>query len=167
MDMSFIAAASSALTVAREISRASIAIRDFNAMAGTVSQLNDQILKAQDALFSHQSQLLAMQQELFQAQEKLRIAEKVIAERGNYELVELSQGVFVYRLKPPPSAGSGVSYHLHYLCQPCFDNGAKAVLYRRETGLGVSHSCPLCKISYQESSTPYRRHVKPDYNPYA
>lgn len=152
MDISYISATITALSTARDIAKTAVGIRDFNAMAATVSQLNDQILKAQDSLFSHQSQLIALQEELREAKERLRLAEKVVEDRGRYQLVELSLGVFVYLSK------SGEREDLagtpHYLCQPCFDVGRKAVLLRDENASAISHVCPLCRVVYLEKKKP-------------
>lgn len=148
MDVSFISATISALSAAKDIGKSAVGIRDFNALATTVSQLNDQILKAQDSLFAHQSQLIALQEELRQAMERLHLAEKVINDRGSYQLFELSAGVFVYRNKLVDGDAQPGIYHL--LCQPCFDVGRKAVLMREETAGGICHVCPLCRVKYLE-----------------
>ena len=156
IDLSLIGAASSALSAARDIGKAAMGLRDFNAVATTISQLNEQIIRAQDALFSHQSQLLALHQELGEAKEKLRVAEKMLEDRGNYELFRLSDGVHVYRLKTNPGIVSATrTNEVHYLCQPCFDAGRKAVLVRVESMLDITHCCPLCKTHYLE------RHLAP------
>jgi hypothetical protein len=157
MDISLITAASGALNAAREIGKAAIGIRDSNQLAVTVSQLNDQILKAQDALFSHQSQLLAIQQELIQTQEKLRQAEKLIKDRGAYHLVALSPGVFVYGSNPVED-GADIQ-PAHYLCQPCFDIGKTGILIRKETAAHITHGCPLCKTEYLEKMKPVQPFV--------
>ena len=158
MDISLIAAASSAISSAREIGKAAIGLRDFNQLAVVMTQLNDQILKAQDSLFSHQTQLLALHEELIQTKEKLRCAEKMMEDRGSYELFPITNGVFVYRNNPGNGSGqSDPTKVLHYLCQPCFDGGKKGVLVRLETPNGVSHTCPLCKTTYVENrSNPQR-----------
>lgn len=149
MDISYISATVVALNAAKDIAKAAVGIRDFNALAATVSQLNEQILKAQDSLFSHQSQLIALQKELGETKERLRLAEKVLEDRGRYELVELSIGVFVYRNKVDD--GEALAGALHLLCQPCFDAGRKAVLMRDESADGsISHVCPLCRVVYVE-----------------
>lgn len=153
MDISYISATVSALNAAKDIARAAVGIRDFNAIAVTVSQLNEQILKAQDSLFSHQSQLIALQEELREAKERLRLAEKVLEDRGRYELVELSLGVFVYRNKV--ADGEALAGALHLLCQPCFDAGRKVVLMREENASAICHTCPSCRVEYLEVKKPY------------
>ncbi len=154
MDFTLIGNAASAIGAAKDIGRALIELRIDAAVAGTVSRLNEQLIKAQDALFAHQAQLLQMQQALFQAEEKLRLAEKMIADRGQYDLVEISPGILVYRAKRGPQIGEGQAMPVHYLCQPCFDAGRKAVLIRTETSFDLTHQCPLCKTHYLETRLP-------------
>lgn len=152
MDISYISATVVALNAAKDIAKAAVGIRDFNALAATVSQLNDQILKAQDSLFSHQSQLIALQEELRETKERLRLAQEVLEDRGRYELVELSRGVFVYRSKGGDREAMAGAHHL--LCQPCFDVGRKAVLMREESASAICHVCPLCRVEYLEKKNP-------------
>ncbi|EXI76523.1 MAG TPA: hypothetical protein PK440_00680 [Candidatus Accumulibacter phosphatis] len=152
MDVSYIGATVSALSAAKDIAKAAVGIRDFNAWATTVSQLNEQILKAQDSLFSHQSQLIALQEELRKAKESLRLAEKLLEDRSRYELVELSAGVFVYRNKVLDVPSATHTEVRHFLCQPCFDAGRKAVLIRHESHTTICHGCPLCHVEYLEST---------------
>ncbi len=172
MDISLIAAASSAISAARDVGKAAVGLRDFNQLAGVIAQMNEQILKAQDSLFAHNAQLLALQNEVFEAREELRKARESLAERGKYALFELSPGVFVYRsradLAPHLSGASnpGCAEPQHYVCQGCFDKGERIVLVRLETAAGFSHQCPQCKTSYPEETfcLPAGR---VDYSPYA
>src|SRR5579875_3881677 len=129
-----------------------IGIRDFNQVAGTVAQINEQLLKAQDSLFVHSANLRELQERYFEAREKISAMEKLIAERGRYSLFEISKGIFVYRAHavehvahdgnpvPPEPA--------HYVCQRCFDSGVKVVL-QRSTFYGlVNLVCSSCKTEY-------------------
>lgn len=158
MDFSMISAAASSITVAKELVKVVIGVRDFNEIAPVVAQLNDQLLKAQDALFSHQAQLLTLQQQHFEATEKLAKAEKALAERGRYALFALSDGVFVYRVNVPPvdsHAGDPIATEpQHYICQPCFDKGIKVVLKRIDNYRSISHYCSDCKQTYLEEKKP-------------
>lgn len=155
MDLSIISAAAASLTAARDLGRAAMGVRDANLIAGTLTQMNDQILRAQDALFSHQAQLLALHEKLAHTQQQLRLAQEVVEQRSRYQLVELSLGVFVYRSKLGKSLATGHGEPLHYVCQPCLDvRGQKAVLIRYESMIEVTHRCPLCQTQYLESTSP-------------
>lgn len=118
--------------------------------------MNDQLLKAQDALFSHNAQLLALQQQLFETTEKLRKAEETIAERGRYSLVDVGGGQWAYRVNIVPTrSGAGeprAAQSAHYVCQPCFDNGRKVILQFGDA-MGINQLwCPVCKTSVSASN---------------
>ena len=152
MDFSVIVSAVSALNSAKELGRAALAIRDFNQFAGAISQINDQLLKAQESLFTHNSQLLDMQQKHLEAREELRNLKETLAERGRYSLVELTKGSFVYRLNVAPSESGTIDpvrpEPVHHLCQPCFDQGVKIVLQRTEFYSIVSLRCSRCSEKF-------------------
>lgn len=132
MDISFISAAVTAMTAAKELGKAALNVRNFNEIAPVITNLNDQLLKAQEALFIHNSQLLNLQQEQFETTKKLRELEEALAERGRYSLFEMADRVFVYRVNIPPVSGNVSdpisSNPMHYICQSCFDKGIKSVL---------------------------------------
>jgi hypothetical protein len=148
MDLSIITAAVSALSAAKELGKAALGVRDFNEVAPVIAQLNDQLLKAQDALFRHNAELLSLQQEQFETAKKLREMEEALTQRGRYSLVELSRGHFAYRVNIAPvnsDVGNPVSAEpLHHVCQPCFDKGVKAVLQRHSFYGAISLDCPIC-----------------------
>lgn len=154
MDFSLIGAAATSLGIAKDLAKAAIGVRDFNAQAATIAQMNEQILKAQDALFIHSANMNELQQKHFETLEKLRAMEKLIAERGRYSLFEISKGVFVYR----SVAGEYVGHDGnpipaqpdHYVCQRCFDKGIKSVLSRSANSYLITHRCTECGTHYLE-----------------
>jgi len=157
MDLSLITAIASAISSAKQLGQAAIGVRDFNEMAPVIAQLNDQLLKAQDAMFKHNSELLVLQQQQFETTEKLRKVEEALAQRGRYTLVELAEGIFVYRVNVAPIAGNvdnpvGTE-PAHHVCQSCFDKGVKAVLQRTVNYGAVSLDCPICKGSFRTGGT--------------
>lgn len=151
MDLSFITAANSALSAAREICKAAIGIRDFNQLATTVAQLNEQILKAQDSLFTLQTQLLTAQEEVMAAKQKNADLEKYISQRDSYSLVEVSLGNFAYRSKKDEiriDLGGEETFAdpAHHICQPCLDvRGHKSVLTMSIVWGTQTYTCPECK----------------------
>ena len=154
MDFSLLAAAGSAITSARELGKAAIGIRDFNQMATTITQINDQLLKAQDGLFAHNAQLNALQQENFCMANRLRELEEKMKERGRYTLVEITDRTFVLGLKDREQLAaenlleSGITEPHHHICQPCFAKGIKSVLQKSVFYGAVSLECPLCKEKF-------------------
>ncbi len=113
--------------------------------------------KMMSQLFEVQAAALQVQNEILLAQQKnaslsrtceelnskIIKLEKQLAERGEYELIEYTQGVFVYKNKPLANTNTPV----HYLCQPCYDNKLnKSVLQ-----LSPNHRmfiCPECGHKY-------------------
>lgn len=149
MDLSLIGAMATAITSAKQLATSALAIRDFNEMAAVVSQLNEQLLKAQESLFSHNTELLGLQQKQFETAEELRKLKEALAERGRYTLFELSDRVFVYQMNVVPALGEASDpvgkEPLHYLCQPCFDKGIKSVLQKYDFYGSISLECKICK----------------------
>jgi hypothetical protein len=161
MDYSLVSAAVTAMSVAKELGKAALGIRDFNEIATVMAQLNDHLLKAQEALFAHNAQLLALQQEQFETTKELREVKEALAQRGRYALVELSDRVFVYRVNVAPIGGDVsdplATEPLHYVCQSCFDKGIKSVLQKHRFYGAVSLTCPVCKGDFPTgTSEPYR-----------
>jgi hypothetical protein len=149
MDYSLISVAATAITTAKELGKAAMGLRDFNQFAVAMSQINEQLLKAQDSLFTHNSQLSELQGQYFEATEKLRKLEEAIRERGRYSLFEICSGNFVYRVNVTPETSNmgnpSTAEPLHYLCQPCFDKGVKAVLGKTRFMSGPDcQLCPSC-----------------------
>lgn len=160
MDLSLISVIASAIGSAKELGKAALGVRDFNEMAPVIHQLNDHLLKAQDAMFRHNTELLTLQQEKFETTEELRKLKEALADRGRYTLFELSDRVFVYRMNVSP-VGSHVGDPVspqpqHDICQPCFDKGIKAVL-KKHSRLGrVSLVCPHCEdLSWTGETEPF------------
>lgn len=153
MDYGLISVAATAITTAKELGKAAIGLRDFNQVAVAMSQINEQLLKAQDSLFSHNAQLMGLQQENFEAREELRKLKEALAERGRYSLFELSKGHFVYRMNVTPdqsrTSNPSSSEPLHYICQPCFDSGRKVVLQKYTVmGTDCGLNCSVCKTQF-------------------
>ena len=131
MDVPSLTAVMTSLSLAKEGVSAAIGLRDFNASAAALAGVNDQLLKAQEGLFVYGARLAELQGKLAEANEELTELKRVRAERDNYALFELREGIFVYQRKPSanPSEGSRDAVEpTHYLCQGCFDQGKKFVL---------------------------------------
>ena len=134
MDVTQMGIVATSLGVARDISRALLGIRDFNLVAENVAALNDQLLKAQDALLAHNTLLFQLQNEKFETAKQLRELQETLSERGRYTLVDLGKGQLAYRMNVVPAPGATTQPLLaeapHYICQSCYDNGRKVVLQR-------------------------------------
>lgn len=144
MDISLVTGAVTAIKAARELGSAALKIRDFNQFAGTVAEINEQLLKAQESLFAHNADMLDLQQKYHEACDELRRLKAVAAERECYSLHEIGPGVFAYRLDT-----SRKSEPLHYLCQPCFDKGTKSVLQDLYDHGPQTLGCTVCDAKYR------------------
>lgn len=150
MDLSSITTAFTAIDLVRRGLSAAIEVRDFNQAAAELAKLNEALLSAQAALLAQNSALFELQREKFETAEKLRKMEEALAERGRYSLVEITPGGFAYRVNLAPQQGGasepGSTEPMHYLCQPCFDAGKKAVLQRQAAWGSVHARCPSCAL---------------------
>lgn len=99
-------------------------------MLGT---LNENLFKMQVANFE-------LMDALYQTETALRTAQAKYDEAQRYELVTLPMGGVVLALKKNDPKGEP----LHYLCQPCSDEGKKRILqpFGRSTD---ALECPTCK----------------------
>lgn len=150
MDITLLQAAAAAVSTAREIGKAASSVRDFNQFATTVAAINDQLLKAQESLFTHMSKLMELQDEHFKTREELRKIRETLDERARYSLFEIAPGNFAYRVNVTPEQGHTgeplAPQQVHYLCQGCFDKGVKSILGREQSHtFGVSFGCHTCK----------------------
>ncbi len=141
MDLASIQAAFAALKMAKDLGTAALELRDFNAAAAAISNINAQLLKAQESLFDSQGSMFSMQSENQRLQEEVRQLKAAQDLRAKYEPVSLMPGQFVYRLKESPA-------NLQYFCQPCLDvRKHEVTLVRREhpSIRFVDYACTECK----------------------
>lgn len=150
MDATQIGIVASSISVAKDIAKAMVGIRDHNLVAEKVAALTDQLLKAQEALLAHNTAMFELQNEHFEAREKLREVEKALSEKGRYTLIDLGRGYLAYRVDAPPEQGGAADPSSaeapHYVCQQCFDAGRKSVLQPLyQYGVQTAWTCHVCK----------------------
>jgi hypothetical protein len=156
MDASQIGIVATSLSVAKDIGKALVGLRDWNLVAEKVTALNDQILKAQDALLAHNTSMFELQNKYFETNEELRKLKETVNEKGRYSLVDLGFGFHAYRenVTPEQSGASQPSAPQpeRYFCQPCMDRGVKVVLQARfEEGVHIGLTCGSCKATLLNS----------------
>lgn len=152
MDASLIAGALSSLKAVQDIGASLIGVRDWNLVASKIAEMNGLLLQAQDRVFEHRQQTLALQQQLAEVTDKLRVAEQALAQRGQYTLVEVGDGLWAYRSELLRD-GANLDVQMpaqrpHYCCQVCLDgSGKRVVLVRGDSFRGPELSCPACKLT--------------------
>lgn len=152
MDASHLGVLSTSLGIARDMAKALVGLRDWNLVAERVTALNDQILKAQDALLAHNTSMFELQNKYFEASEELRKLKEAVNEKGRYSMVDLGFGFHAYRENAPPEQGGasqpGTTQPERYFCQPCLDRGVKVVLQSRfEEGVCIGWRCTACSAT--------------------
>jgi hypothetical protein len=160
MDFSHIGVVATSLGVAMDVAKTMVGIRDSQLVGEKVGAITEQLLQAQQALLAHNASMFQLQGQYFEACEELRKLKEAAHERGRYSLVELAPGYFAYRVNLiPQESGSvepGSAEPLHYLCQPCYDKGIKAVLNTAVEKVNRNYTqalvCPLCKHAVAKGS---------------
>lgn len=153
MDIVSLTTAMNSLKLAKDAVNAALSVRDFNAVATTLSGVNDQLLKAQDGLFIYSARLSELQEELSRAKDELRELKRVQAEHDKYTLFQISDGVFVYKSKAVPETiegGSGSVEPGHYVCQRCFDQRPPIKVVLQQSGIygQITIDCSNCGGKY-------------------
>lgn len=158
MDVATISALFSSLKAVKEFGEAALAVHEFNEVAPIISNLNSEVLKAQDSLFSHNMELLSLQQKYFEATKELAEIREAIAQKARYTLFDLGVGQFAYRADPRP-AGTHMGHPIgaepeHYICQKCFDgpDHRKVVLIFRRGN--CTWYCAVCSSSIYVRDVP-------------
>lgn len=143
MDMTLVAQTASAFSALRTIASGLIELRDFNKLAAVQADMNRELLTAQNGLFDLQAKLLALSDALNAEKAAHAELKARASERERYALHEVEPGRFVYKRR----ADVEPTEPAHYLCQPCFDKGVKAVLQETHDKYRDEIKCPVCKLA--------------------
>jgi len=130
------------LSVASNIAKSMLELRDF-------AQLNSKVIELQQTIISAQQQILSGQTEQSSLSAKIQELERECirlqewsTERENYDLKEIASGVFARIEKN--FLGSFQS--AHKLCTTCFEKGKKSILQQQSVEIGrkLSITCHCC-----------------------
>ncbi|MDI4633318.1 hypothetical protein J7U46_09690 [Pelomonas sp. V22] len=131
-----ITAAISTFKAALGIAQVALAARDEAKVKEALQDMSERLFSLSQAALAMAEKNMALQAALTEASANHAEVEAKLAERGSYELAEASSGVFAYKSLDSSKA-------LHYLCQPCYDNGIKSVLRKDAHHDGVVFwTCP-------------------------
>ncbi len=119
-----------------ELSTALIAERDKRKADTIKVELNEHIINLQITLRETNDYINNLQGKNADLRKQNQELKEKLEERGNYQLVKMKGDgeFFAYQSKG--------SEETHFVCQPCFDNGKKAVLLGNGRGYW---QCPVCK----------------------
>jgi hypothetical protein len=149
MDFSLIAGALSGITNGLTFARAAIEVRDFVKAGAAIADVMQKLLDLQTQVIASNGAFMELQKQHAALTQTVRELEEQAAERGRYELFELTPGVFVYRLQLSPHTtrtdNPGSPEPMHYLCPRCFDQKTKAILQL----VGVHWHCVSCSNIYK------------------
>jgi len=136
---------STALTGAKgafDLLQGAIRARDDAKIQAATLELREKLFAMSDIAMAYVERNAALvsrnaQLELTSAEQARAIAklEDKAAERARYALHEIRPGAFVYAFVPTAGADARPA---HYLCQPCYDRGIRAVLRHVAPGKGYS-----------------------------
>lgn len=133
-----------ALTGARaafELIKAAVAARDDAKLQAALADMGARLTDAILSALASAEKAAALQAALSAAEREKAEAHAKLLDRAQYTLHEIRPGAFVYRSQP---VDGGSHPPQHYLCQPCYDGGVKAVLRHVDGGDGFAHKleCP-------------------------
>ena len=140
-----ISGAISGLSATVQALKAAVAARDEGKINDAISDLKERLFDVQSANLQAVEQLHAAQTKIHALVAELDQLKAKAVERELYVPHNLAQGTasfFAYRYQGNERARDGSPVPLHYLCQPCFDNGRKSILL---VGTGEAF-CPSCKL---------------------
>jgi hypothetical protein len=117
-------------------------LRNYNELAGAVSEVNAKLMQATAVALASQEKQVALITHIQELENEVKSLKDWKAESQKYAAVEIARGVFVYIDKE----ANGVMHSMHNFCSNCFNQGIKSLLQQsneplRERGL----NCHRCK----------------------
>lgn len=146
--VTLISTSMSSLLAIKDLATAAVDLRDSQKLAAVKLDLTERVLQTQTQLSQVLSSIIEKDTSLATLAQRVRELEDRQLERARYELGELAAGgnAFAYRLKAPARLLENSHEPQHFVCQPCFDAGKKAILFRRDVWGTWVWTCPLCKL---------------------
>lgn len=122
--------------------------RDRQKLATLQSDLTAKIISTQSELTKVLGTIIEQERKIHALEQRNRDLESAAAERGRYKLTKMGEKVefYAYQLCESTDVIDGSGEVGHFLCQPCFDAGKKAVLVGNGEGY---FSCPICRQGAQ------------------
>ena len=134
----------SALASARslvDLAKSAIDARDDAKVRSALIELQAKLMDAMSAALLAQEKNASLHQQVTSLQGQVQDLKLQLENRQRYRLTPICPGAYAYTDAP---GQSGQDAHAHYLCQPCFDKGAKSVLRysHPKPGVNGAWTCP-------------------------
>lgn len=122
--------------------------RDRQKAAVIQIEFTNKLLEAQTHLSQLQGTVIEQQRLVSALEQRIRDMTAREAEKERYALAKVGaeREFFAYRLRAAAELVERADEVSHFLCQPCFDAGKKAVLVGNGDGYW---ECPVCKFGAQ------------------
>jgi len=131
------------LTYAHTLAGALVNERDSQKAAAIKIELTEKITAAQVQLSQVLAAVIDKDATIHRLAERNRDLEAAQREKERYRLARIGVGeAFAYQLRPAAELTERNDEPTHFVCQPCFDSGRKAVLQLQ----GAYASCPVCEV---------------------
>ena len=103
---------------------------------------NAAVIELQEKILSAQQSQATLLEEVSELKKEVASLKAWDAEKENYELSNIGEGVFAYAKKPSVQSAEPS----HYLCANCFTNGQKSILQKHVTHVGrwTVYACARC-----------------------
>ena len=142
------------LTYAHTLAGALVHERDSQKAAAIKIELTEKITAAQVQLSQVLAAVIDKDATIHRLAERNRDLEAAQREKERYRLARVGSigEAFAYQLRPVAELSERSDEPAHFVCQPCFDSGRKAVLQMQ----GAYATCPACdaKLALSREAAP-------------
>jgi hypothetical protein len=144
MDMQAIASALSAINALKTIGEGIVAARDQLAFQEKLIAVHSALNAAQSTIIEVNEARASLSKKVDELEEKIAQMSAWAAEKQRYELVNLAEGVFAYRLKADAANGEPV----HEICPQCYEQRRKSILQKQLLDIGRAEKrvCTACEF---------------------
>ena len=158
VDITMIQQVMSSLSLAADMAKTMIGVRDAAVIQGKVIELQGIILSAQSNALAAQSDQFALLNQIRELEEEVTRIKAWEAEKQKYQLDEPRPGLFTYALKQE----AGASEPAHQICANCYQHSHKSILQRESRSPGRCDVlvCNDCGSAFYLTGAPHSDHVQ-------
>lgn len=135
-----LASAISSASTMLGIAKGAIAARDDFKAQQAIGDAQGKLLEITTAALALSQTNIALTDEIRLLKDQAHQAQMEARDRQRYDIAEVCPGHYAYKAQQVEGAAA---IPLHYLCQPCYDKGVKAILrFTQAEGWGKEWECP-------------------------